>query len=88
MDPNIQKKLDDVLGRVKEPESGLNLSQLGLVERFRYNAKDRRLIVFKSKITPSKGCCTLISNMLLHSTLESLIKELQYEFPDFSIEIA
>jgi hypothetical protein len=88
MDSTIQKKLDGVLHRVKEPESGLSLSQLGLVERFRYSAKDRRLIVFKSKIMPGKGCCTLISNMLLHSTLESLIKELQYEFPDFSIEVA
>jgi hypothetical protein len=84
----MRQKLDNVLDRVKEPESGLSLSQLGLVERFRYIAKDRRLIVFKSEIKPSKGCCTVISNMLLHSTLESLAKALQDEFPDFSIEIA
>lgn len=84
----MKKKLDTVLDRVKEPESGLSVSQLGLVERFRFIEKDRRLIVFKSRIRSSKGCCTVVANMLLHSTLKSLTQELETEFPDLRIEIA
>ena len=82
----MTQKIDAVLDRVKEPESGLSISQLGLVKKLRHNKNRKKLTVYINTIGPSKGCCALMSTMLLSTTLENLAGEFKREFPDLSVE--
>ena len=84
----MKKKLESVLERVKEPETNLTISELGLVERFRYYPKKKKLSVFLNPIKPGKVCCSTISSLLLSSTIKDLMNELQKEFPDLYLERA
>ena len=84
----MKKKLQSVLERVKDPETNLSISELGLVERFRYYPKKRKLSVFLNPVNPGKVCCSIISSLLLSSTLKDLMNELHKEFPDLSLERA
>jgi len=85
MDGRMKQQLDSVLDRVKEPESGLSVGEIGLVQKFKYNASKRTLYVFRNPILPSKGCCTLLSNMLLETTQKALLRELENAFPELAI---
>jgi len=87
MDKNMIQKIDHVLDTVKEPESGLSVSDIGLVQKFRYVESKKILYVYRNPIKPSKGCCTLMSNMLLSSTQGLLIDALELAFPDLSIKL-
>ncbi|MFC1858750.1 hypothetical protein ACFL9U_12110 [Thermodesulfobacteriota bacterium] len=87
MDAEMIQKIDAVMDRVKDPESNLSITQLGLVERFRYNDARNKLYVFINSIRNAKICCAVMSMALLSSTLKQLSEELQNEFPDLSIEI-
>ena len=88
MQSAMQQKIDSVLERVKEPESGLSIAQIGLVERLRYNPRRKRLYIFTSTIRQNrKQCCTVLQGLLISSTLHSLTVEFQKEFPDLAIEI-
>jgi metal-sulfur cluster biosynthetic enzyme len=88
MDDIMKKKLQAVLERVKEPETNLTISELGLVEKFRYYPKQKKLSVFLNPIRPGKICCSIISSLLLSSTLKDLMNELRKEFPDLYLERA
>jgi metal-sulfur cluster biosynthetic enzyme len=83
----MKEKIDEILEKVKLPESGLSLSQSGIIEKLRYVSSRKKLIVVKNPIHSSEGCCTLISNFMLNSVLKELRKELKDAFPGFSIEI-
>jgi len=87
MDDAMKKELDAVLDRVKEPESGLSVGDIGLVQKFRYVSSKNMLYVYRNSILPGKGCCTLISNMLLSTTQKELIGELKKSFPKLTIEM-
>ncbi len=87
MDESMKKELDAVLDRVKEPESGLSLSEIGLVQKFRYLPHKKTLYVYRNPIHPTKGCCTLISNMLLETVQKNLLAELRAAFPGLRIEL-
>ena len=77
-----------MLERVKDPETNVAISELGLVERFRYYPEQKKLSVFLNPVRPGKVCCSIISSLLLTSTLKNLMNELQKEFPDFAVERA
>jgi hypothetical protein len=88
MNPEMTRKIDAVLDRVKEPESGLSIAQLGLVDKLRYNPTRKRLYIYTSTIRHNrKQCCTIIQGLLLSGTLNSLIAEFQKEFPDLAVEV-
>lgn len=87
MDAKMKQKIDAVLDRVTEPESGLSISRIGLVEKFRYVPAKKRLYVFRNPIGPSKGCCTILSNLLLDTTQGRLVRALEAAFPDLTIQI-
>lgn len=84
----MKQKIDAVLDRVKEPETGLTIAQLGLVERLRYSEQKKKLSVFLSTINRNQHrCCTIIQGLLLSSILNSLTEEFKKEFPELAIEI-
>ena len=84
----MKEKLQSVLERVKDPETDVPISELGLVERFRYYPKKKKLSAFLNPVGPGKVCCSIISSLLLTSTLKNLMNELKKEFPDFTVERA
>jgi metal-sulfur cluster biosynthetic enzyme len=86
MDELMRKKLQSVLERVKDPKTNMAISDLGLVERFRYYPKQKKLSVFLNPVQQGKVCCSIISSLLLTSTLKNLMSELKKEFPDLSLE--
>ncbi|MCK5099702.1 MAG: hypothetical protein KAR45_16450 [Desulfobacteraceae bacterium] len=87
IDDMMKQKLDTVLDTVKEPESGLSVGEIGLVQKFRYVSSKKKLYVYRNPIAPSKGCCTIMSNMLLATTQENLLDALKASFPELAIEL-
>jgi len=86
MDDIIQKKIDRVLDRIKDPQSGMTIAQLGLVGKIRYVEKCRKLIVFLNRLGKGKTCCAAL-NIVLLADFETAIKEgLETEFLQFSID--
>ncbi len=83
----MTRKLDAVLDRAREPESGLSIAELGLVSRIRHHSETRKMSVFFFFIRPAPHCCTIMASLLLNTTLKNLTEELQKEFPELSIEI-
>jgi len=80
-------KTDVILERVKEPESGLSIAELGLVKRLRYSENRRKLSVFTNALKSNPHyCCTIIQGLLISSTFKTLSEEFQKEFPNLSIE--
>jgi len=88
MDTETIKKVDAVPERVKEPESGLSIAELGMVERLRYSEKHKKLIIFTRPINSPPGCCIIIAKLLQNATGKRLTEEFQKEFPGLSIEFA
>ncbi len=85
----IAKKFDDILERVKDPESELPISRLGLVKKFRYSEEHRLIYVFTDFFSHRPACYTCVGiSMAIESTIiRDLRKELQKEFPDMEIKI-
>ena len=88
MDVIMKKKLQSVLERVKDPVTNVAISELRLVERFRYHPEQKKLSVFLNPVRRGKICCSIISSLLLTSILKDLMNELQKEFPDLYLEQA
>lgn len=86
MEDKMKRRIDGVLERVKEPESGLSIAELGLVERLRYSEKSRKLVVFTNPINSPPGCCVITAKLLQDATGKRLTEEFQKVFPDLSIE--
>ena len=86
MNTEMKQKLQSVLDRVKEPESGRSLSDIGLVNRIRYNESHKKLIVILNPLKPGKLCCAILSGLLLNTTKRDLVTELEKEFSDLSVE--
>ncbi|MCD4743224.1 MAG: hypothetical protein K8R67_12180 [Desulfobacteraceae bacterium] len=87
IDDSMKRKIDAVLDTVKEPESGLSVGEIGLVQKFRYVSSKKTLYVFRNSILPSKGCCNIMSNMLLAATQKNLLDALKASFPELTIEM-
>jgi len=87
IDDSMKQKIDAALEIVKEPESGLSVGEIGLVQKFRYVSKKKTLYVYRNPIAPSKGCCTIMSNMLLATTQKNFLDELKKVFPELTIEL-
>ena len=88
MTPIMKQKIDAVLDRVKEPETGLSVAQLGLVERLRYKASEQTLSVMVSDVNRGQHtCCIIIQGLILSSVLNALTAELKKEFPNLTIDI-
>jgi hypothetical protein len=92
IDSATRYKFDEVLKRVKEPQSGLSVSEIGLVSRFTYSAAEKTIIVHFDFGKPNFVCptCTEVNgvvNGIVRESLERLLREeLVKEFPGFAVE--
>jgi len=83
----MQGKIDLVLDRVKDPESGLPISHLGVIKRLRYNEARQELYIFAEFQSHSPGClaCVGIAAAVVDGIKRRLLAELQTEFPELTI---
>jgi metal-sulfur cluster biosynthetic enzyme len=88
MSPRMIEKIDRVLERVKDPESGLPVSRLGLVKRFRYSEREKKLFVFTDVYPHLPKCitCAAIARTIVSTIIRDLTAELEREFPELSVE--
>lgn len=90
MDPEVKKKIDAALGRIKEPQSELPITDLGLVRNIRYSEKEMALEISLAVGYPSGHCpaCAAI-NSVVEKTIERLVKEeFGREFPGYRILVS
>ena len=89
MSPLMRRKLDAVLKRVKEPETGRSIGDLNLVGRFRFSDAAGMLEVHMNIAEPRSTCmvCSIVNHHLCSSIERRLEEELEKEFPDLTIEI-
>ena len=88
MSPLMIEKIDRVLERVKDPESGLPVSRLGLVKRFRYSEREKKIFVFTDVYPHLPKCvtCAAIARTIVSAIIRDLTAELEREFPELSVE--
>ena len=89
MDQAMQDALQSVLNRVKDPESGLPIARLGVVERFRYNADRNELVVFTEFGSHMPTCitCVGIATIVVDGIQRRLREELERTFPGMTITL-
>lgn len=81
MDTVIRNKLAAVLDRVKDPENGMPVSEMGLVAGIKYKDAAHLFEIYFYPAEGAKACCVLLQ-MNAYSTMEKLIKEeMEKEFP-------
>lgn len=90
LDFNTRKKLDNVLEKVKEPQSELSLTELGLVKKFTFSEQEKTIIVYLDMGESSCKCpVTGMANSIVRGGIEKdLENELLSQFPDFLIKFA
>lgn len=88
MDPEMTHKIDAILGRVKDPESGLPLNRLGVITRVRYNEKKQEMYIFTDFTDHMPSCftCRGITMAIVSSLMRDLQGEFKKEFPDITVE--
>ena len=88
MDPEMTQRIDAILGRVKDPESGLSLDRLGVVTRVRFNEEKREMYLFTNfpGHLPTCNTCRGIAVAIMSSIMRNLKEEFEKEFPDITIE--
>ncbi len=70
MNNDMKKRIDAVLDRVKDPESGLSVSELGLVTKLRYSEEHSHLYIFTdfSGVIPlSHLFCNCIVSIIINT---------------------
>jgi metal-sulfur cluster biosynthetic enzyme len=90
MNQEVQKKIDGVLGRVKEQSSLLPVSELGLVRKVVCNDAERAIRIEMAGPGDNRACiCAgLVGDMLRGKVERDLREEFQKEFAGFSVEFA
>jgi metal-sulfur cluster biosynthetic enzyme len=88
VNPEMINKIDAVLDRVKDPESGLPVSQLGLIKRVRFSDAKKILYVFTDfqSHMPHCGACTAVAGLVVERIVRDLAVEFHAEFPDLDVE--
>lgn len=79
----MKRRIDEVLDRVKDPESGYSLAELGIVQRLRYNEGKKQLYIFADFVSHQPGCmaCVGISSVIIDGLRRRLLEEFGREFP-------
>jgi len=88
MNIHIQKKIDAVLERIKDPQSGMNAAQLGLVEKIRVSEKRNILTIFFNPMGKTKACCSVLNMAVLSDIEREMEAEFRKEFPGYFIKSA
>jgi metal-sulfur cluster biosynthetic enzyme len=87
MDPDVKKKIDAALGKVKEPQSNLPIVDLGLVGNVRYSDTEKSIVITLAIGAVPYQCpaCSAINGVVKEGIARRVREEFSKEFPDFSI---
>jgi metal-sulfur cluster biosynthetic enzyme len=90
MNPEVQKKIDDILARVKEQSSLLPVGELGLVSKIVCSDEDRAIRIEMAGPGDNRACiCAgLVGDMLRGRVEHDLREEFQKEFAGFNVEFS
>ena len=86
MDDSMKHRLQMVLDRVREPETGQSITDLGLVRGINHHSAQRKLVVFLNPVRPGPTCCSIVGGLLLDTTKRDLAHALENEFPGLAVE--
>lgn len=88
MSPDMIRKIDAVLERVRDPESDLPVAQLGLIRRVRYSEKEGRLYIFTDAYRHLPHCvtCAAIAETIIATIVRDVTAEFKKELPDLTVE--
>ena len=89
MSPEMIRKIDGVLARVKEPETLRPVADLNLVSRVTYSESARLLRITTDIGTPKSTCmvCGVVTENLRQSIQRQLKEEFEKEFPGLTVEV-
>jgi metal-sulfur cluster biosynthetic enzyme len=89
MDPEMQKKIDETLARIKEPQSDLPIVDLGLVEKVTYSAKEKTLLLRLAIGAPRWQCpaCSAINGVVKEGIVRRAREAFEAAFPELKIII-
>lgn len=89
MDPEIQKRIDAALLRVKEPQSNVPIVDLGLVGNVRYSEAQKTIAVTLAIGTLRFQCpaCSAINGVVARGIERRVREEFGKEFPGFVIAV-
>ncbi len=88
MNPEIQKKIDAILDRVKDPQSGMSAAHMGLVAKIRVSEKMNQMTIFFNTLGKSNACCSALNMAVLSDIETEMAEEFSKEFPNFIIQSA
>lgn len=90
LDADVRAKFDAVLARVKEPQSELSLSELGLVPKLTYSPSSKTITALLDTSAPPYSCpaCSAVNGLVRETLARDLAAALQAEFPGWTIKIA
>lgn len=86
----MKYKINQVLDSVKDPESDLPISHLGIVERVRYNEARQEFYIFLNFQSHLPGClaCVGVAAIVINGIKQRLLAEFQQAFPELTIMFA
>jgi metal-sulfur cluster biosynthetic enzyme len=86
----MQKKIEAILARVKEPETSRSVGDLNLVKRVRYSARANAFEVFMDIDASRSSCfvCGLITATIQRSIERELREAFEQDFPGCSVTFA
>lgn len=87
MDEEMKKRIDSVLEKVRDPESGLPVAALGVVKKIRFSAAQGILYVFTDFGSHQPRCptCSAIAMALSATIQKDLEREFREAFPGLEI---
>jgi len=90
LDASVRKKFDSVIARVKEPQSELNLAELGIIKKFSYHEPEKTIMVHLNFGTPAHECpaCFAVNEFVINTIERDLKEALETEFPGWTIKFA
>lgn len=90
MDPEMQRKIDAILARVKEPETRRSVGDLNLVKRVRYSGSRHTFELFLDVANPRTSCfvCGIVTATIQRTIERELQEAFEQEFPGCSVIFA
>ncbi len=87
MDPQIKKRIDSALAKVKEPQSDVPIVDLGLVEKVTYSEKEKTIILtLVSGIVPYEcPACSAINGVVKEGIIRRAQEAFATEFPELTV---
>lgn len=89
MNPEMTEKVTSILKRVKDPESGLSVEELGMVKGVRYNEEEKEMYIFTDLVSHFPRCLTSVGivRAIMSTIVRNMMDEFQREFPNLVIEL-